>query len=107
MRTIADTCEGQTPASEHHGNACFSLSPDDETRRDTRKDAECTTRDDGPIGAPATAADALRMAVKLALDAGDLDAAADALALLRRMQPRPVTALEAVRRRRDDDGGKR
>jgi hypothetical protein len=46
-----------------------------------------------------TAEDALRLAIKLAVDEGDLDRAAALIEAAKRTKPRPVTALEVVRRR--------
>ncbi len=53
---------------------------------------------------PTTSADALTMAIKLALDEGDLDGAASLLDVARKMKPGPVVHLEAVRRRDEDAG---
>jgi hypothetical protein len=53
---------------------------------------------------PTTSADALKLAVKLALDEGDLDGAAMLLDVARKTRPRPLVHLEAVRRRDDGEG---
>jgi hypothetical protein len=53
---------------------------------------------------PLTSAAALKLAVKLALDEGDLDGAAALLDVARKLKPRPVVDLRAVRRRDDDEG---
>jgi hypothetical protein len=46
------------------------------------------------------------VAIKLAVDAGDFDLAAELLAVAKKSKPRPVTELVVVRRR-DEDAGKR
>jgi hypothetical protein len=57
---------------------------------------------------PPTAEDALRLAIKLAVDKGDLDRAGALLDVAKRTKARPVTALDVVRARRDDaEGNKR
>ena len=65
---------------------------------------EATASAPATPSAPTTGTDALKLAVRLLLDAGDLDAAAEVIALMKRAKPKPVAHLEAVRARRDDDG---
>jgi len=54
-----------------------------------------------------TASEALRSAIKAALEEGDLDLAAELLAVARKAKPRPVADLAVVRGRRDGGDGKR
>jgi hypothetical protein len=49
-----------------------------------------------------TVEDALALAAKLAIDAGDFDRAAEVIALMKRSKPRPVTDLTVVRGSRGD-----
>jgi hypothetical protein len=53
---------------------------------------------------PATSADALALAIKLAIDAGDLDGAAVLLDAARRTRARPVAHLDVVRSRDEGTG---
>jgi hypothetical protein len=68
--------------------ACFTVLQDDSSRKVTGNDAECTgsstvpettARSQGPV----TSDEALRLAVKLAVDEGDLDRVAALVEVLR------------------------
>jgi hypothetical protein len=99
-------------------SACFTVGQDESSRivRESRVDCTDATiplenKDELPTGCaterentPKTSAEALKLAVSLMLEAGDLDGAAEVIALMKRMKPRPVVDLRAVRRRDDDEG---
>ena len=74
-------------------------------KRDARHSGSEAVDDSGGA-APTTADAALRLAIKLAVDASDFDTAAVLLEAAKRTKPRAVRPLEAVRRR-DEETGKR
>jgi hypothetical protein len=68
--------------------ACFTVPQDDSSGNVTPARAECTHASEGvdasPKVAPMSADEALRLAIKLAVDAGDYERAAALLSVLKR-----------------------
>ena len=89
MSIIAGTCDLERSPGAKSDHACFSVPSDDSSGIVTEKRAECTDRETGEQAAaerevPRTSDDALRLAIKLAIDAGEYERAAVVLGELRR-----------------------
>ena len=81
--TIAHRCNAEGDASPDRDVPCFPLSPDDSSRIVTKTRAKCTE-------APTTSEGALRLAIKLAVDAGEYERAATLIDVAKR-SPKPAT----------------
>jgi hypothetical protein len=97
--TIARSCNAESDVEGDRDLACFSLSPDDSSRNVTVKGAEYSDASE-PRAEPLTSDEAIRLAIKLAVDAGDYERAAALLDVAKRTsKPGSVTTIDSARGR--------
>jgi hypothetical protein len=100
MSIVARSCNVEGVASADRDSPCFPVRQDDSSRNVTEERAECN-----PPGAahaepsPSTSDDAIKMAIKLAVDAGEYERAAALLDVAKRAtKPGTVTPIDSARR---------
>jgi hypothetical protein len=124
---VAASCVTEPGPSLRDESACFMVGRIESSRIVTEIVAPCTTepaptparshsevagdetrtrveRAEAPPGAPTSSEDALKLAISLAVQSGDLDTASVLLEVAKRTRRRTVTPLEVVRRRDDGEG---
>jgi hypothetical protein len=99
--SVARSCNDESDATPDRDPPCFPVSPDDSSRIVTAKRAECNPAGEAPAEPPpATSEDAIKVAIKLAVDAGEYERAAALLDVAKRTtKPGRVTPIDSARGR--------